>query len=518
MPRRRGGRRLATVLFLDIVGSTSVASEMGDARWRGLLSRFREVVHGRLKAEGGREESFTGDGFLATFAEPAHAVRAAEGIVEDVRLLGIEVRAGVHTGEIETIDGHVGGVGVHAGARVMSLAGASQVLVTGTVKDLIVGAPFRFRDAGVHELRGVPGTWPLFALQDVDERPVPGPMDPEEAADARAAIASNERAGRWRRWLVALGALIVVAAIVATVVVASSGRAATITMIKIDPTTGRITETIADGYYSHHHQGSLWDQNGTIWQATATQVVGRDPATGAVRITLGLESEIESGTFGLGFGWASTPKTSDTSTIEKVDLVSGDVVARVDVPGPVRSMAIGNRSLWTVTEGGVLAQVDPTNMRVVKVWRTSATAAGALVPEAGYVWICDCDHGRIVQFDPRTGRESRVLDLPEHGLIVSVATPTTDTVWVLDPQGSTLTQLDPKTGKADQPIGLGGNPVQATIAFGSIWIAAGADVYQVDLNTLHKTTIPIPDPAYAGSITADPRSRTIWVANCGCPR
>lgn len=122
MSRRRGGRRLATVLFLDIVGSTSVASEMGDARWRSLLSRFRNVVRGRLKAEGGREENFTGDGFLATFAEPARAVRAAEGIVEDVRSLGIEVRAGVHTGEIETIDGHVGGVGVHAGARVMSLA------------------------------------------------------------------------------------------------------------------------------------------------------------------------------------------------------------------------------------------------------------------------------------------------------------------------------------------------------------------------------------------------------------
>jgi streptogramin lyase len=385
------------------------------------------------------------------------------------------------------------------------------------VKDLIVGGPFRFRDAGVHELRGVPGTWPLFALQDVDERPVPGPMDPAEAADARAAIASNENAGRRRRWLVAVGALIVVA-IVATVIVASSGRAATITMIKIDQTTGRITETIRDGYYSHHHQGSLWDQTGTIWQATATQVVGRDPVTGAVRITLGLESEIENGTFGLGFGWVSTPKTGDTSTIEKVDLVSGDVVGRVDVPGPVRSMATDNRSLWTVTEGGFLAQVDPNNVRVVNEWHTSATAAGALVPEAGYVWICDCDHGRIVQFDPRTGRESRVLDLPEHGLIVSAATPTTDTVWVLDPQGSTLTQLDPKTGKAAQPIGLGGNPVQATIAFGSIWIAAGADVYQVDLNTLHKTTIPIPDPAYAGSITADPESGTIWVANCGCPR
>jgi class 3 adenylate cyclase/streptogramin lyase len=518
MPRRGSGRRLATVLFLDIVGSTSVASEMGDLRWRGLLSRFENVVRDRLKAEGGREESFTGDGFLATFPQPAHAVRAAEGIVEDVRSLGIEIRAGVHTGEIETIDGRVGGVGVHAGARVMSLARASQVLVTGTVKDLVVGGPFHFQDAGVHELRGVPGMWPLFALEDVDGRPVPGPMDPDEAADARAAIGSNERAGRRRTWLAAVGALIVAAAVVTSVVVASSGRAATITMMEIDPATGRIAKTIADRYYSQHHQDSLWTQNGTIWQATATQVVGRDPVTGAVRITLGLGSEIENGTFGLGFGWASTPKTDDTSTIEKVDLVSGRVVARVDVPGPVRSMATGNGSLWTVTEGGVLARVDPTRVQDIKVWHTSATAAGALVPEAGYVWICDCDHGRIVQFDPRTGRERRVLDLPEHGLIVGVAAPTTDTVWVLDPQGSTLTPLDPKTGEPGRPIGLGGNPVQATIAFGSIWVAAGADVYQVDLKTLRKRTIPIPDPAYAGSITADPGSGTIWVANCGCPR
>ena len=227
---------------------------------------------------------------------------------------------------------------------------------------------------------------------------------------------------------------------------------------------------------------------------------------------------MENGTFGLGFGWVSTPKTGDTSTVEKVDLVSGDVVGRVDVPGPVRSMATDDRSLWTVTEGGFLAQVDPNNVRVVNEWHTSATAAGALVPEAGYVWICDCDHGRMVQFDPRTGRETRVLDLPEHGLIVSVARSTTDTVWVLDPQGSTLTQLDPKTGKAHQPIGLGGDP------------RPGDDRLRLDLDRgggrrlrgrsehASQDDDPIPDPAYAGSITASTESGTIWVANCGCPR
>jgi hypothetical protein len=133
--------------------------------------------------------------------------------------------------------------------------------------------------------------------------------------------------------------------------------------------------------------------------------------TGAVHIPLSLDPEIENGTFGLGFGWASTPKTDDTSTVETVDLVTRSVVARVDVPGPVRSMATGDGSLWTVTEAGVLARVDP-NLQHVKVWQTSATAAGALVPEAGYVWICDCDHGRIVQFDPRTGRESRGSTFP----------------------------------------------------------------------------------------------------------
>jgi class 3 adenylate cyclase/streptogramin lyase len=517
MPRREGKRRLATILFIDIVGSTSIASELGDAGWRALLIRFGAVVRGRLKAEGGREENFTGDGFLATFDHPAQAVRAAEGMVEDVRSIGIEIRAGVHTGEIETIDGHIGGVGVHACARVMSLAGVSQVLVTATVKDLVVGAPFRFREEGVHELRGVPGKWALYALEEVGDRPVPGPIDATEAAEARTVTASNVRTARRRRWLVVAGALIAVAAVVAAAVVVTSRKPPTITMIQIDP-TGQITKTIADGYFSQHHQDSLWDQSGTIWQGTSTQVVGRDPVTGAVKLTLGLDSEIENGTFGLGFGWASVPKTNDTSSIEKVDLVSGQVVASVDVPGPVRSMATDDRSLWTVTEGGVLARIDPAHMQDVKEWNTSATAAGALVPAAGYVWICDCEHGRIVQFDPRTGRETRVIPLPEHGLIVNVAEGGTDTVWVLDPQGSTLTRLDPKTGAAQQPIGLGGNPVQATIAFGAIWVAAGANVYRIDEKTLRQTTIPIPDPAFAGSIAADADSQTIWVANCGCPR
>jgi len=126
------------------------------------------VVRGRLKAEGGREESFTGDGFLATFPEPARAVRAAEGIVEDVRSLGIEVRAGLHTGECEIVDGKCSGLSVSIGARVMTNAGPSEVLVSRTVKDLTAGSGLTFLDAGEHELKGVPDRWHLYRV--VSER------------------------------------------------------------------------------------------------------------------------------------------------------------------------------------------------------------------------------------------------------------------------------------------------------------------------------------------------------------
>jgi streptogramin lyase len=339
------------------------------------------------------------------------------------------------------------------------------------------------------------------------------------AADAVARLTAIEpdRVRKSRRRWVAAGAVVAVAAVVIAVVLMAGGSAP-ITMVKIDPKTGTIAKTLDDRYYSLHTQDSLWTQNGTIWQGIPTEVVGRDPVTGAVRTTLPLGGRIENGAFALGFGWGAIPKSAGLSTVEKVDLVSGQVVASVDVPGPIVSMAGGDGALWTVTRGGILARIDPVHVKDVTVWHTSATAAGALVPEGGYVWICDCDHGRIVQFDPTAGRERRVLTLPEHGLIVGVASPKTDEVWVLDPSGSTLTPLDPATGKPGQPLGLGGNPVEASIAFGAIWVAAGANVYEIDLKTLHQRIIPMPDPVFAGSITADESAGVVWVANCGCPR
>ena len=157
-------RVLATVMFVDIVGSTEHATRLGDRRWGDLLGGYYAAVRRTLGRFRGREVDTAGDGFLATFDGPARAVRCACEIVAAVRPLGIEVRVGLHTGECEVMDGKVGGIAVHIGARVAALAGAGEVLVSGTVKDLVAGSGIRFDDRGEHTLKGVPGAWRLFLV------------------------------------------------------------------------------------------------------------------------------------------------------------------------------------------------------------------------------------------------------------------------------------------------------------------------------------------------------------------
>ena len=161
-PQALSDRRLATVLFTDVVDSTGHASRLGDQRWRAILEAHHALIRGELARFGGREVDTTGDGFLAVFDGPTRAVLCALAIVHAVSELGIEVRAGVHTGEIEVVGPSVAGIAVHIAARVLAAAGPSVVLTTSTVRDLAVGAPIVFHDRGSHELRGVPGAWQLL--------------------------------------------------------------------------------------------------------------------------------------------------------------------------------------------------------------------------------------------------------------------------------------------------------------------------------------------------------------------
>ena len=157
---------LATTLFTDIVGSTAKASEVGDARWAELVERHHALVRRHLDRYRGTEMDTAGDGFFATFDGPIRAIHCAQAISGSVRDLGLEVRAGLHTGECERLGDKLGGLAVNIGARVASLAGPGEVLVSSTVKDLVAGSGLAFDERGEHELKGVPGTWRLYAVAD----------------------------------------------------------------------------------------------------------------------------------------------------------------------------------------------------------------------------------------------------------------------------------------------------------------------------------------------------------------
>jgi class 3 adenylate cyclase len=153
-------------LFTDIVGSTGHAARLGDRAWRDMLDRHHAIVRELLDRFRGREIKTLGDGFVATFDRPAAAVRCSQEIVEQVDALGLSVRCGLHTGECEMLDGDVGGIAVHISARINALARGGEVLVSSTVKDLVVGSDLDFDDRAAHELRGVPGEWRLYAVSN----------------------------------------------------------------------------------------------------------------------------------------------------------------------------------------------------------------------------------------------------------------------------------------------------------------------------------------------------------------
>jgi class 3 adenylate cyclase len=157
-------RVLATVLFTDIVDSTRRAVEVGDRDWHALLDAHDAVVRAQLSRFRGREVNTSGDGFLAMFDGPQRAIRCTMAIRDAVQALGMEVRAGLHTGECEVRGDDIGGIGVHIGARVSALAGPKDVLVSSTLRDLVIGSGLEFEDRGSHQLKGVPGEWHLFAV------------------------------------------------------------------------------------------------------------------------------------------------------------------------------------------------------------------------------------------------------------------------------------------------------------------------------------------------------------------
>ena len=200
-------RALRTVLFTDIVASTQRAAVTGDERWRAVLHRFGEITADLTKRFGGAVVKSTGDGHLATFEGPTQAIRCAEALRTDAETLGIEIRVGIHTGEVELLDNDIAGIAVHIAARILGQAGAGDILVSRTVRDLVVGSGTGFQDRGNVELRGVPGTWQLLAVDrhgppagsaeaELVSTPTPGPRTAMRRSDRAVEVIA-----RWTPWI-----------------------------------------------------------------------------------------------------------------------------------------------------------------------------------------------------------------------------------------------------------------------------------------------------------------------------
>jgi class 3 adenylate cyclase len=364
-----GSSTLVTLLFTDIVGSTEIASEMGDRRWRELLARHHRIVRSRLRRFGGREIDTAGDGFFASFERPAQAVRCASAVVNDVRELGIEVRTGVHVGEAEVIGRGLGGMAVHTGARIASQAGPGEVLVSGTLKELVPGASFSFDDWGVRELRGVPGMHRMYAVTAVDEAPLAPPLDPDEAADRRRHIAPPPMYRRRPVWTAGLAAIVLLAGVVATVL--ATRRAS-------PPEDGVVRDAL----------------------------VVLDPARGQAGRTVPLPPsppiryESSQVIVGAGGVWTLTG-----NCVCHVDPESQDVT-QVDVRLP-NQMVLGLRAIWVVSLHGFIVSVDPATLEPAEPVSLPGTFHYSVAVTEDRVWIGS--RREIAPVDPVAERVGNVI-------------------------------------------------------------------------------------------------------------
>jgi class 3 adenylate cyclase len=521
MQRRTVGRGLGAVLFTDIVGSTAIAAEMGNTRWSELVSRHHRLIRHELRRFDGHEQDTAGDGFFATFERPVDAIRCAVTATEAVRTLGIEIRAGVSFGQLELIEGKAGGLIVNTAARVMSVAGAGEVLVPAAVKDLVPGTGIAFDDHGTHHLKGIEGELRLFRVTAVDGRTPAEPLDPEDAAERREAIvpAARRRAG--------LVAGILAAAVAAAVGIwALTGNDPTGPrevpiparfVVEFEAETGderqligypdpgrpevaRLTNSMVAG------QGAVWIEDPGLAAPTVIRV---DPVHAEIQrivvrignptFDLAIETAFES-------VWVSSdqllrinPATSAFRTVLRIPLPAGGL-------GGASSLAVDRKQLWIGTGQGILLRVDPTG---TVTGERMVTGSIQLVAASDHgVWVVDQLDGVVVRVDPDSLR--RVAEVPFAGNVDAIAV-MGDYVWILDFETGLLTRI---SVLEDRPVGQVTVPASASslaAGLGAVWIGHddGA-ITKVDPLTVQASTFARVDGSIR-AIAVDAARESIWV-------
>jgi class 3 adenylate cyclase len=529
---RASGRFLTTVLFTDIVGSTDLARELGDKRWQALIAGHHAVVRRELKRFGGRERDTAGDGFFATFDQPASAVRCAFEIVHAVRDLGIEIRAGVHTGEVELSAGEVRGIAVHLGARVMSRAGAGEVLVSSTTRDLIAGSGVEVTDRGVHRLKGLEVETRLFGVEAIEGEALAPPLDAEEAAGRRDRVAVIEPPSSRRRAVGMSLAGVALAAVVSTVLLTRGGDAPSSSptrtrtpgatapvrnaVVAIDPATGDIVHVTPDAIVpSGGGDPRIAVGEGAVWVRSSDLVV-LDPTSGDVEDRLRSVGDLEPGTsLSVGVGsravWipAGAGLIGGPSRMLRFDPATAAALPTIQFAGDAAptDVAVADGATWvTFANGDVRELNQDTGVPEGVVHVDGNLDAVAVGP--GAVWVLDEVAAVVTRIDPATREiidaisvtaNPRAMVADEHG------------VWILDTLANTVTQVAANTDEARPSIGLGiDDPHGIAAGLGAIWVAdGGGELIRIDAVT--GQTAPLDVGVSLDAIAIGAGSDLIWL-------
>lgn len=499
---------LVTVLFTDIVRSTEIAGEMGDRRWRELLTRHNQIVRSQLRRFGGREIDTAGDGFFASFDRPAQAIRCAASIVRGVRTLGIEVRAGVHVGEAEVIGRGLGGMAVHTGARLAALAGPGEVLVSGTLRELVPGASFGFEDRGVRELKGIREAPHVFAVTEVDETPLGPPPSADEAGEQRKAIAPPPAYRRRPVWVAAVVVGIGVIGALAFIVTRSDEPAPPIgavrgVAVRVDPVEGVVRTTVpvplGDPQTLQDSQVAVGE--GAVWIQNGECVCRVDPENGEVAlIDASLPKQIALGHRAV---WVLT-LFNELLAVNPSSLEPSEPIHFPE--GFDLSITTTDDAVWAA-RGAQLTRIDPVLEKAgdpVTLEHGANTIIGVgrnvlLVDELAKTLYLHGPDG--AQIDPPV-----VLPFTPN----EVAVGPDGTLWVLNRAGGTVTRVDPEGGLG-QPIRVGADATDVAAGPDDVWVADhdGQTIQRID-PALRQPDPPIRLPGPVAAIGIDQATGEVW--------
>ena len=517
MSRRGGDRRLAAVLFTDIVSSTEVASEMGDARWLELLGRHHRIVRANLKRFGGHEQDTAGDGFFATFDVPADAVRCAVAAQREVRGLGIEIRAGVNFGEVEMVEGRPGGLAVHTGARIMSASSGGVVTVSSSVKELLAGAGIGFEDAGMHHLKGLEEETHLYRVTRVDDDPVAPPGTDEAEARARRDLILDPGPARRRSALVVGGVVGARCWWARSRSRRGRGGSSTATaptgppssaLVALDPTTGDQGQVIpieVQPQTPFFPRGAAGE--GGVWLGRDVNLLHVDPEHEEVEaVNLDTTGALNVDT-GFGRVWVTVygVSTVNVGTNEVRGYVGTDRDASIGsgFVGIESDLVAAERAVWVTVTDGRLLRIDPNDPRATQLTESPTGELDGLDVGADGVWTFDTYDGSIIRFDPETLEADEPIRVSGGVDEIALAG---GSVWVLDRSAGTVFPLG-----SSNSTQVGENPTVMSAGFDELWIGdEDGSVYRVDPLTGEGTVV-----YHAGgpvnAVIPDPDGGVLWL-------